>query len=173
MECLCGVFLALWVTLGLHCGTWGSILSPSGHIWAAFCGFWVTPGLHCGTLGLHWGTLGAPSGSLWGSIWMTLGCPWPKRSKSQKRLEKVSWSTPPGGAQNPLKIDAKTKGFKREAQKAQSKRQRHRQSADLRCLRSPNDFAWKAPLSTKTPNIIEIVSILATILDTFLDTKKT
>ena len=52
------MFLALGVTLGLHCGTRGSILSPLGHIWAAFCGFGVTLGLHCDTLGLHLGTLG-------------------------------------------------------------------------------------------------------------------
>ena len=123
--------------------------------------------------GLPWGTLGAPSGSLWRSIWMTLGCPWPKRSKSQKKVEKVSWRTPPRGAQNPSKIDAKTKGFTREAQRAQNKSQRHRQSAFGPRLRSPKDFAWKAQLSTKTPKIVEIVSILATILNTFLDTKKT
>ena len=160
-------------TLGAHVAAFGVREAPFWVHVAPF-GLHVAPLVaHLAPFGLHWGTLGAPSGSLWGSIWMTLGCPWPKRCKSQKRLKKVSWRTPPRGPQNPSKIDAKTKGFKREAQKAQNKRQGHLQSADLRCLRSPNDFAWKAQLSTKTQNIIEIVSILATILETFLDTKKT
>ena len=67
-----------------------------GSTWLPF-GVHVAPLVsHLAPFGLHWGTLGAPSGSLWGSIWMTLGCPWPKRSKSQKKVEKVSWSTPPG-----------------------------------------------------------------------------
>ena len=151
----------------------GSRRLPLGSTWLPF-GLHVAPLVsHLAPFGLHWGTLGAPSGSLWGSIWMTLGCPWPKRSKSQKKVEKVSWRTPPGGVQNRSKIDAKTKGFTREAQKAQNKSQRHRQSAFGPRLRSPNDFAWKAQLSTKTPKIIEIVSILATILNTFLQTKNT
>ena len=152
-----------------HLGSLRALFSSLG---ARLGSMWLPFGLHVAPLvshlapfGLHWGTLGAPSGSLWGSIWMTLGCPWPKRSKSQKKVEKVSSRTP----QNPSQIAAKTKGFKREAQKAQSKRQRHLQSADLRCLRSPNDFAWKAQLSTKTQNIIENVSILAPIWATFLE----
>ena len=138
--------------------------------------FWAP----CGPFGIPFGSLWAPLGHPWGSQWLPLGVhlddlgvPLAKKVQISKKSEKVSWRTPPRGAQNPPKIDAKTKGFKREAQRAQNKRQRHLQSADLRCLRSPNDFAWKAQLSTKTPNIIEIVSILATILDTFLDTKKT
>ena len=151
----------------------GSRRLPLGSTWLPF-GLHVAPLVsHLGPFGLHWGTLGAPSGSLWGSIWMTLGCPWPKRSKSQKKVEKVSWRTPHQGAQNPSKIDAKTKGFTREAQRAQNKSQRHRQSAFGPRLRSPNDFAWKAQLSTTTIKIIEIVSILATIFITFSHAKNT
>ena len=80
---------------------------------------WLPFGLHVAPLvshlapfGLHWGTLGAPSGSLWGSIWMTLGCPWPKRSKSQKRSKKVSWSTPPGEPKILQKSMLKPRGSK-------------------------------------------------------------
>ena len=92
-------FGCLWASLGHPCGSQWLPLGPlDPAFWRAFnlpgpCGPFGVP---FGSLWAPLGTLGAPSGSLWGSIWTTLGCPWPKRSKSQTKVEKVSWRTPPG-----------------------------------------------------------------------------
>ena len=57
------VFFALWGTLGSHCNTWGSILTPLVYMCRFFC-----------YLGGPWGSILASGGSVWallGSIFVS------------------------------------------------------------------------------------------------------
>ena len=61
--------MALWVTLGLHCGTLGLQFATLGVHFGVFLALLGTSGGHFGTLGLHLGTHGLHFGALlalWG-----------------------------------------------------------------------------------------------------------
>ena len=90
------MFLALWVTLGVHCGTWGLQLGTRGAHFGVFLALWGTLGghlgalgLHLSTLGLHLGTLGFHFGALlalWGVALDPFGHFWGKISKKVPKV---------------------------------------------------------------------------------------
>ena len=71
-----GVSVAtLGATLGRMWLPLGSMGFPLGSMWLPLDSIWPLLVFHLAPSGLHLGTLEAPGGSLWTSIWMTLGYP--------------------------------------------------------------------------------------------------
>ena len=81
--------MALWVTLGLHCGSLGFQFATLGVHFGVFLALLGTSGGHFGTLGLYLGTLGLHFGALlalWGVALDPFGNFWGKGSKKVPKM---------------------------------------------------------------------------------------